>query len=469
MPNSKPARVRAMRISYYTWFIIGLSALALGGVTVFALISYRETQGVMIAEFQAALREETTLLETIYQLQGRKALTEVVTARANANVDSSGNEPVAVYLLTDAKGKKLAGNLPAWPSAVSAEDESSLQFIDPISGDTVVAVVFLLYADQRLLVGRRAVFENVGRHLWRNYAVLVTTFLFASVAGGWAFTRLQRRRLGRITATAERIRRGHLDERIPQGRRRDEIEALIGQLNLMLDQVEALMQHARSTSSAIAHDLRHPISRLRNELEVLAETTDKPETRQRLEGLTADIDQILRIFQAVLRLGRLEAGAYPLHLEMVDMAELIGDAVALYEPMAEAAGRQIRFTGTSCRRSVDRDLLFQAVANLLENALRHGGGDIEVNLQADHLSVRDHGAGIAAADRERVLQPFVRLDESRSTSGSGLGLSLVRAISEAHHGRLQLDDARPGLLASLWFDLDEPAAPTMPDGVSATR
>jgi signal transduction histidine kinase len=151
------------------------------------------------------------------------------------------------------------------------------------------------------------------------------------------------------------------------------------------------------------------------------------------------------------------------------MVELIGDAVALYEPMAEATGRQIRFTGISCRRSVDRDLLFQAVANLLENALRHGGGDIEVSLQAAHLSVRDHGVGIAAADRERVLQPFVRLDESRSTAGSGLGLSLVRAISEAHHGRLQLDDAQPGLIASLWFDLDEQTAPTVPDGVSAAR
>ncbi|MBL8507655.1 MAG: HAMP domain-containing histidine kinase [Chitinimonas sp.] len=440
-----------MRLSPFSWFIIGLSTLMLAGVTLFAAVSYRETRNAMISEFQAALREETTALETIYQLQGHKALIEVVTARANANLDDMGNEAVAVYLLTDAKGKKLAGNLAYWPTTEQAVDESSLQFIDPATGDTIVAVVFLLYADQRLLVGRRAVFEQVGQHLWRNYALLVGAVLFVSVGGVWVFTRALRQRLGYISATAERIRRGHLDERIPQSRRRDEIEALIGQLNLMLDQVEKLMEHARTTSSAIAHDLRHPISRLRNELEVLVGETQEPSTRARVETLTADIDSILRIFQAVLRLGRLEAGAYALQLEEAELTELVVDAISLYEPIAENMGRHIHFSGMPATWRIDRDLVFQAVANMLENALSYGAGDILVQVEGRGVIIRDHGEGIAAEDIERVLEPFVRLDESRSSAGSGLGLSLVRAIMEAHGGTLALADAHPGLCATLDF------------------
>ncbi|WP_137938105.1 HAMP domain-containing sensor histidine kinase [Chitinivorax sp. B] len=440
-----------MRINPFTRFVILLPTCLLLGVTLFASVSYRETRNAMIAEFQAALREEITALETIYQQQGHKALIEVVTARAKANVGESPNETVAVYLLTDAKGKKLAGNLVAWPDTVQAQDESSLQFVDPITGDTVVAVVFLLYADQRLLVGRRALFEHVGRHLWENYALLVTAVLLVSLISGWAFTSGLRQRLGRISATAERIRHGHMNERIPESRSEDEIERLVRQLNRMLDQVESLMLHARTTSSAIAHDLRHPISRLRNELELLADEAGDTPMRDRIEALQNNIDHILRVFQAVLRLGRLEAGAYTLQVEETDLAELVSDAVSLYEPMAEAQGRILQLQGVAGVTAIDRELVFQAVANLIENALTYGEEGIEVSVAHHTISVRDHGPGIPEAERERVLQPFVRLDDSRSISGSGLGLSLVRAIVESHGGELTLEDAQPGLRVILTF------------------
>ncbi|MBB5018589.1 signal transduction histidine kinase [Chitinivorax tropicus] len=438
-----------IRINPFTRFVILLPTTLLLGVTLFASVSYRETRNAMIAEFQAALREEITALETIYQQQGHKALIEVVTARAKANTGESPNETVAVYLLTDAKGRKLAGNLAAWPATAQAQDESSLQFVDPLTGDTVVAVVFLLYADQRLLVGRRALFEHVGRHLWENYALLVASALVVSLLSGWAFTSGLRQRLGRISATAERIRHGHMNERIPETRSDDEIERLVRQLNRMLDQVESLMQHARTTSSAIAHDLRHPISRLRNELELLADEAGETPMRDRLESLQGDIDHILKVFQAVLRLGRLEAGAYALQFEDTDLAELVSDAVSLYEPIAEAQGRAILLQTLAGRTAVDRDLIFQAVANLIDNALRYGAGDVEVSVAHHNISVRDHGEGIPEADRERVLQPFVRLDDSRSMPGSGLGLTLVRAIVESHGGQLSLDDAQPGLRINL--------------------
>ena len=440
-----------MRLSPFTRFALLLPTVMLIGATLFAVVSYNETRKVMISEFQAALREEITALETIYHLQGHKALASVISARAQANRDFSSNEAVAVYLLTDKRGTKLAGNLSRWPAGVSVQDESSVQFIEPRSGDTVVAVVFLLYEDQRLLVGRRAVFEHVGDHLWQNYALLVALVVLVSIAGGWFFTRSLRRRLGQISATAERIRHGHMHERIPQPRNRDEIDRLIAQLNRMLEQLETLVNHARSTSAAIAHDLRHPISRLRNELELLAAETADGATSERIAGLTNDIDTILRTFQAILRLGRLEAGAYQLQIETSDVVDIVADAVALYEPMAEAQQRRILFSAEPVLLAVDRALLFQAVANLLDNAITYGAGDIEVTTGPQRIAIRDHGPGIADTDLQQVLQPFVLLDESRSRPGSGLGLSLVKAIVEAHGGSVQLENADPGLRVMLLF------------------
>lgn len=444
-----------MRLSPFTRFALLLPTVMLIGATLFAMASYDETRKVMISEFHAALREEITALETIYHIQGHKALAGVISARAKANRDFSSNEAVAVYLLTDANGKKLAGNLTTWPIGVSVQDESSVQFIEPRSGDTVVAVVFLLYEDQRLLVGRRAVFEHVGDHLWRNYAYLVGLVVLVSIVGGWTFTRSLRRRLKQISATAERIRHGHMHERIPQTRNRDEIDTLIHQLNHMLDQLEILVNHARSTSSAIAHDLRHPINRLHNQLESLAASTADPATGERIAELMNDIDTIQRTFQAILRLGRLEAGAYQLHLEATDAADVVADAIALYEPMAEAQQRRILFHNQPVVLDVDRALLFQAIANLLDNALTYGAGNIEVTTHGKNIIVRDFGPGIASEDLQEVLQPFVRLDESRSRPGSGLGLSLVKAIVEAHGGTIQLENAEPGLRVRLLFQPSE--------------
>ncbi len=440
-----------MHLSPFTRFAILLPTVMLLGVTLFATVSYDETRKVMISEFHAALREEITALETIYQIQGYKALTAVVAARARANRNFMNDEAIAVYLLTDATGNKLAGNLDSWPAGVEAQDESSVQFIEPRSGDTVVAVLFLLYQDQRLLVGRRAVFEHVGQHLWRNYALLVGLVVLVSLVGGWWFTRGLRHRLGQISATAERIRHGHMHERIPQTRNKNEIERLIRQLNAMLEQLEILVNHARNTSSAIAHDLRHPINRLRHALESLAEDTQDPATIVRIEEILTDIDSLQRTFQAILRLGRLEAGAYQLNLEAGDVAEIVADAIALYEPMAEAQHRRIQLSAESMPMEADRPLLFQALANLLENALRYGTGDIDVKCGQQMISIRDHGPGIPDSDLQDVLKPFVRVDESRNRPGSGLGLSLVKAIVEAHNGQIELKNAGPGLQATLRF------------------
>lgn len=440
-----------MRINPFTRFVVLMPLGLLLGLTLFASVSYQETRKAMIREFHAALREETNALETIYQQQGYDALIEVVSARSNANPSAGHNETAAVYLLTDAQGKKTVGNLNAWPATVKAQDESSLQFVDPATGDTIVAVLFLLYEDRRLLVGRRALFEHVGYHLWRNYALLVIAVLLASLFSGWAFTRGLRRRLGRISATAERIRLGHLSERIPQSQSGDEIERLVGQLNRMLDQVDGLMQHARSTSSAIAHDLRHPISRLHNELEALADEITDARVRARLDALQTDVVQILDTFQAILRLGRLDSGAYTLQRASVDLNELVADAISLYDPVANSEGRQIHQQGRISMVEIDKDLVFQAVANVLQNAIRHGQGDIFVQVASASVSIRDHGAGIPLDSMSRVLQPFVRLDEARTEPGHGLGLSLVRAIVEAHHGTISLDDAKPGLIVKLSF------------------
>ncbi|TJZ65816.1 sensor histidine kinase [Chitiniphilus eburneus] len=435
-----------MLASPFHRFVLILPLFMLLAMGVFVFLTYREAQGALLDEFRVALREEITNLEMVYREEGLESLRESIERRT-----SLGEADHTIYLLTQPDGKRLAGNLWQWPMGVPVLDEHSVTFADPLSGNTVAAEVFLLYGNYRLLVGRRAIYEQVGEHLLRNYLWLSSAVILASLACGWAFTRLIRRRLGAIAATARAIRAEATHARIPMGKSGDEIDALIIELNAMLDNQDKLLLYARQSSFAIAHDLRHPLSHLRNELsEVAADLRSTPQG-DRVDHLIEDVNRILSVFGALLRLGRLESGTQVLTRQPLALDALAADVVSLYAPLAEETGRAVVLHAKRHIANVDRELLGQALANLIENALRYGHGDIEVSVtpQDDEvlIGVRDHGPGIPVDALPRVVEPFIRLETSRHSPGSGLGLALVKAIAEAHGGELWLLPAQPGLNA----------------------
>ncbi|WP_255988059.1 HAMP domain-containing sensor histidine kinase [Chitinolyticbacter albus] len=438
-------RWRRFASSPFNRFVLILPMFMLVATGGFVLLTYHESHRALLGEFHAALSEEENNLELVYRQQGLGALREEIARRASRSD--------ALYLLVAPDGTSLAGNLAHWPDGVPTTSARSISFADPGDGSTVAAEVFLLYGNYRLLVGRRAIYEQVGIHLLRNYLALSAIVLTASLVCGWIFTTLLRRRLGTITQTARAIRGEAGHTRIPGGKSGDEIDALIDELNAMLEQQDKLLGYARQSSFAIAHDLRHPLSDLRNGLSDLGHGLKGGPLADQVDALTGNVDRILAVFSALLRLGRLESGAQQLQRQAWPLDELVDDVVSLYQPLAEDAGRVLRLTTVPCTTEVDRELLGQALANLIENALRYGAGRIEVGvaIESRHiaLSVRDYGAGLTEDEMLRVTEPFVRLESSRHTPGSGLGLTLVKAIAEAHGGELVLTPAEPGLRVTI--------------------
>ncbi|WP_373973882.1 HAMP domain-containing histidine kinase [Chitinibacter sp. SCUT-21] len=430
---------RAWRSPFTRW-AVALPVLMCIVVTFFGSLAFKETQQALIGEFYTALREEVVILELIYREDGFNALQSAVALRSNRQ------ETQRVYLLTDAQGRYLAGNLSEWPSTVPVKDESSALFADPETGETIAAEVFLLFGDNRLLVGRRAIYEQVAQHLIQNYLALCAVMLLAALIAGFVFSRLIQRRLNTISQTAHHIRIGNEDSRIPLAGSQDEIDGVIVELNALLDQQHKLLSYARQTSSAIAHDMRQPLSLLRGKLLELSESEhDGPIKHAALEQL----EQIQALFSAVLRLGRLESGAQVLRSEMQSLSTIVHDVAELYQPLLEDDGFQIRLSGGEVSKQVDRELLFSALCNLIENVLRYAPGHVDIAISEAGISVRDYGTGVSEDELERLIEPFYKTETSRNSAGHGLGLALVKAITELHGGQLQLSNQNPGFMVSI--------------------
>jgi signal transduction histidine kinase len=262
------------------------------------------------------------------------------------------------------------------------------------------------------------------------------------------------RRIEAIARTSREIMDGDLSRRVPRSGSNDEFDQLATSLNRMLDRIEALMAQVRQVADNIAHDLRTPLTRLRTRLEGLR-TDGDPETRESLDAAVAEADDLLATFNALLRIARIEAGrgtdAAP-----VDLALLVQDVAELYEPLAAERNQSLSVAAPGPLWAPgDRNMLVQALANLVDNAVKYTppGGCIAIAAERDGRTARvvvsDSGAGIPAELRERVLERFFRVDASRSTPGSGLGLSLVKAVAQFHGARLDLTDNHPGLRIAL--------------------
>lgn len=441
----------------YTARLALLYALIFCASTLFLfLFFYHFTASAMTAQVDATIDNEINLLAARYERGGVEGLAQLIAARVRRQQAQATGE--WIYLLTTAAFRPLVGNLNQWPRSATA-DAGRIEFdllVDSNSGERHLARarIFDLRGNYRLLVGQdvkqltEAKRRIVQALTWGSAIMLVLAF-----AGGSVMSRRAVRKIERINQTARSIMSGDLSRRVPLTSDQDDFDQVAENLNRMLDRIQRLMEDIRRVSDNIAHDLRTPLARLRQRLEQARNDAGVgADSTGHLEHAIREADSLLSTFNALLRIARIEAGQVASEFTVVDVSGLVRDAAEFYEPLAEEK-RQVLETavepGVEARG--DRDLMFQALANVIENALKYAPPQSVIRvsmarLRADAvLTVADHGPGIPPELRERVFRRFFRLDQSRSSSGNGLGLSLVQAAVELHGGTVELEDNHPGL------------------------
>ncbi len=370
------------------------------------------------------------------------------------------------YLVTAPDGRVLAGDLPlpaarrGW-SQVDVPAPADSREYDGETAD-VRTLGAGLPGGGLLVVGRNTyAFHELGEAMVNGTVAAAALITLMSVGVAFLIGRQFLARIDAVSVAAGRIMDGRLDERLPTIGMGDEFDRLAVNLNTMLDRMQTLMEGLRQVSSDIAHDLRTPLMRLRHRLEsALATDADEPR-RQALVGEAIDqLDEILATFGALLRIAQVEGGSGREGFRAVDLSELMEQVRQAYEPVAEDAGKQLAARiAPGVTVSGDEELLIQLISNLVENAFAHAGTAEVVTLavSAQHeravLCVADQGPGVPAAERNKVLRRFYRLDRSRSTPGAGLGLAMVQAIAQLHGGEVELADNAPGLAARVRLPL----------------
>ncbi len=441
-------------------FRLAFTYMALFGASVLVLLGfiYWSTAAYMSQQTDATIEAEITGLAERYDMDGLAGLIDLINERLSRKPTGS-----SIYLLTTAFNTPIAGNLNQWP-ATRANAEGWLNFRLENSSQNEIHLArarsFTLSGDFHLLVGRDIYeLEETQQRIIR---ALILGFLITLMLGGIGGVVLSRRvvrRLESINTISREIIEGDLSRRIPLQQSGDEFDTLAANLNAMLDRIEELMDDVRRVSDNIAHDLRTPLARLRNRLEQLrSEAQSSHSDTQLAEQALADADGLLQTFNALLRIARIETRQRREGFKTVEIAPLLRDVVELYEPLADEKGQALELViNDPLSLHGDRDLLFQALANLLDNAIKYTPpkGSIRITLEKrddrGRITVADNGPGIPATEQQAVLQRFYRLEKSRTSPGSGLGLSLVAAVAKIHGITLQLKDNQPGLRVVLGF------------------
>ena len=437
-------------------FRLALIYMALFGVFGAALLGFlwHATVGALTEQTSEIILADIKGLSEQYERRGVAGVAEIVDGRVRR--DPGGR---TVYLLADPQGRRLVGNLGAWPGSEPDRDGwMTFELIDRNSLDgspyLARARLFALQGGLRLLVGRDVRELEQTRSMIRNATIWGSGIaIVLSLAGGIAMSRSAARRIEAINQTSREIMTGDLSRRIPVRGSGDDFDQLASNLNDMLDRIQGLMEGLRHVSDNIAHDLRTPLARLRGRIEDLDDEALPAGDRRRLaREAAAEADGLIAMFNALLRITQIEAGGRGETFGPVDLAAVVRDVIELYEPLAQEKNLAFRVNVAETESmDGDRDLLFQAVANLVDNAIKYtpAGGSIGVAAAAKEVVVWDSGPGIPEDSREAVFERFRRLGISRNKPGSGLGLSLVRAVAQRHGGRVLLSNNEPGLRARL--------------------
>jgi signal transduction histidine kinase len=439
----------------FGYISLGLVALALFATPLW--YAWRVT----IQEGRAEILQADALrLTDVFRREGAAGLTTYIDTRVGMQIAGE-----RFLLLTDADFKRLSGNLPGWPAHAPVEPGSYTFDVDLGGRATSAAFVHaVLPGGYNLLVGRDlARFVPLEHRFWLALASAVAILSIVGALGGILIRRALLDRIHGIRQTVSAIIRGDLSQRLTTDRSGDELNTLSQTINGMLEQIELLIHGVRNVSNAIAHDLRTPLAELRSRLEELSLTRPSAEqTFAEIEAAVADVDRVIGMFNALLRLAEIDSGTRRSGFVLLDMAELASDAVEFYQPAAELKGCSLTMTsnGVAPIRG-DPVLLAQALGNLIDNALKYTpeGGIIRVEVRRGPsnligVTVADSGPGIPDAERSKVIERFYRGDASRGTPGVGLGLSLVDAVARLHGSSLQFEDNKPGLRAVMVLQQD---------------
>jgi signal transduction histidine kinase len=457
----KLIRTTAFRLTLVYLFLFALFAASLLGYFAW------NTRRLINEQIATAVNGEVGEISEIYNRRGLQGLVNTIENRAlrpGANL----------YLVTAPNGQALRGNVGALAPGVMATtgwSETVYRRLDDqdVTDHRALVNVTELPNGFRLLIGRdleerRRLFGIVASAA--QWSVLIVVVL--GLGGGIFVARRVLRRIDAMTGTTQRIMAGDLSGRLPVGRSGDELDRLAENLNAMLERIEALMKGLKEVSDNIAHDLKTPLTRLRNRAEeALAKSGCEAEYRAALERTIDESDGLIRTFNALLMIARAESGQARGNMDDFDAADVAHGIQELYEPLAEDSGLSLQVKTAPAPLHGNRELISQALANLVEygapvpapqplGADAIAGADnkdilIEARCEGDRvlLSVTDHGPGIPEADRKHAIERFVRLEASRTQPGSGLGLSLASAVATLHGGDLTLSDAHPGLRATL--------------------
>jgi signal transduction histidine kinase len=450
-----------------TTFKLALASIAVFGTFVVAFLSYVYISALTYvqSEFDRSIAVDRQLLEGAFQREGRPGVTAAIQRHLSDNAFGD-----RIYLLADTSFDVLAGNLKSWPTGVRATHAKPPK-IEAWPGEenqppARVSTGTLPNGD-RLLLGRRL--DSIDAFRANNRNALIATFIFIFLLAAGASVAVTRRTIGRIesiNATSRGIMESDLKKRIPLRGTNDEWDQVAGNLNSMLDRIERLMGELRQATDNVAHDLRTPLTRIRGRLEIAYNQVRDNDCRRELLGDTiADLDVVLRVFTSLTRISQIESNIQRSAFRTVNLFEVAGRAVELYEAAAEEKGMHLTLIGDRTLSVMgDPDLLFDAISNLLDNAIKHGpeGGEATIettNIHGRHtICVADNGPGIPAKEYPHVLKRFYRLERSRHTPGNGLGLSLVAAVANIHGARIEMADNSPGLSVQLSFPVSASAS-----------
>jgi signal transduction histidine kinase len=441
-------------------FKLALIAIGTFGVIVSAIFSYvyLSTFSYVRSRSDRAIMTEYSSLQGAYARSGREGLIALIEQRI-ADKSFADN----VYIFADPALAALAGNLKAWPSTVTApKGWTEFRAGEPNATNRPLlrAMLETFPNGDRLLVGRDI--SELDSFTEQIKIAVISVGALLLVLAGVASILVTRRTVGRIeqiNATSRAIMQSGLDQRIPLRGTHDEWDRVAENLNLMLDRIETLMGEVKQVSDNVAHDLRTPLTRMRGRLEKAYHGQRIVENDHVLIGDTiADLDAVLRIISSLTRIAQIETQARKGAFRTVNLVEIASEVVELYDAAAEQDGTRLTVVGD---REVlvtgDRDLIFDAVANLVDNAIKHGraGGHVVVaneNIDGQPVvTIADDGPGIPADQYEHVFKRFYRLEHSRYTPGHGLGLSLVAAVARLHGARIEMLDNSPGLKLKFWF------------------
>jgi len=453
---------RFLRTSSFKFTALYAVLFGTSSLIVFGIL-YWVVSGALRQQIEASVVSELSALEKVYRTESVEALHKTISDRA-----LSGKYPDFYYLLQNKDGQKMAGAIPSLKPFQGVRDvfvpyqdmSDGSDMPDNLADHAALAMGRVLPGDYFLVVGYSTYRIDQPLEIVRELFFWVMAIVFLLAIGGGALLSVGfLRRVDNINHAVDAIVEGSLSERIPTSGTEDELDRLAARLNHMLDRIQALMVSVQQVSNNIAHDLRTPLGKMRQRLEVARKDSKTISTYEETVTLAIqDIDSILSTFGSLLRIANIEAKSRSASFSTVDLSELFQNIAETYHPVAEDMNKSIEMDiapGISIQG--DRDMLVQMLANLVENAIKHTPPGTRVRLQLHQTDrgpvgvLNDDGHGVPRHEREKIFERFYRLDSDRGTPGNGLGLALVKAVTDLHGASIRLADGHPGAQFTIQF------------------